>query len=501
MTSYAVYDEVNGDATQPLFQVTDEDLELKKLLWTQVFAVCQDPFNIDAHNIIVQKNFMKALFIYLDPASIEQNQIVARWAGPQLLELQIHALNILSHLIALVPTHVHEIGGHFTLALFLQSYTDIPRRKSAMMAILNASNFEMFKVEFQQNDLIQTLLDVINTQTEAGTLYLRELSFNILSNICKDCRENQKTFRRVNGIEAVKDNLQCAEVDQSGNSTTFQVAVLDCLTNSIFGNKRSELHFLDIEGVQVLLDLIESCEYTLKRLSLSCLCTILENTKSFQYFVEWNSHKTSMNATQLLIKLYQEENQRYGVRFDKGILQDVERPLLPKLSYLITKYAQEEEVDALASQKSQQNVERHSEMGASGRSAKGGEASVSQADGNAQSQTQLSSKSKASRILRMALQAANSMGKGGQYNESYISGVLSSLVKTYDLRSSIFSTFYRAGFDLHELSASEKQVMELIQLYPFLKNGEIWQDIKQELDDLVSTSLLLCLYRYMFVGY
>ena len=26
--------------------------------------------------------------------------------------------------------------------------------------------------------------------------------------------------------------------------------------------------------------------------------------------------------------------------------------------------------------------------------------------------------------------------------------------------------------------------MEIIQLYPFLKNGEIWQDIKQELDDL-----------------
>ena len=64
--------------------------------------------------------------------------------------------------------------------------------------------------------------------------------------------------------------------------------------------------------------------------------------------------------------------------------------------------------------------------------------------------------------------------------------MLSSLVKTYDLRASIFSTFYRAGFDLHELSASEKQVMEMIQLYPFLKNGEIWQDIKQELNDKVS---------------
>jgi hypothetical protein len=76
---------------------------------------------------------------------------------------------------------------------------------------------------------------------------------------------------------------------------------------------------------------------------------------------------------------------------------------------------------------------------------------------NALAASQLSSKSKASRILRMALQAANQMGgKSGQYNESYISGVLSKLVKSYDLRASIFSTFYRAGFDLHELSATEK---------------------------------------------
>ena len=128
--------------------MTDEDLELKKLLWTQVFAVCQDPFNGEAHNIVVQKNFMKALFLYLDPASVEQNQVVARWAPPQLLELQIHALNIISHLIALVPSHVHEIGGHFTLALFLQSYPDIPRRTAAMMAILSAAGFDFFKVEF-----------------------------------------------------------------------------------------------------------------------------------------------------------------------------------------------------------------------------------------------------------------------------------------------------------------------------------------------------------------
>jgi hypothetical protein len=98
--------------------------------------------------------------------------------------------------------------------------------------------------------------------------------------------------------------MQKAEVDQSGNSTTFLLAVLDSLQSTIFGNKRSEIHFLDIEGVQILLDLIESCEYTLKRISLSCLTTILENPKSVSYLVAWSSHATAMNASQLMLKLY-----------------------------------------------------------------------------------------------------------------------------------------------------------------------------------------------------
>ena len=63
--------------------------------------------------------------------------------------------------------------------------------------------------------------------------------------------------------------------------------------------------------------------------------------------------------------------------------------------------------------------------------------------------------------------------------------MLSAIVKKYDLRSSIFAVFYRVGrFEVHEPSSQEKQVMELVKLYPFLKNGEVWQDIKQELDDL-----------------
>jgi hypothetical protein len=55
--------------------------------------------------------------------------------------------------------------------------------------------------------------------------------------------------------------------------------------------------------------------------------------------------------------------------------------------------------------------------------------------------------------------------------------------KSFDIRAVIFGTFYRCGFDLHELTSPEKQMIEVIQLYPYLKNGEIWRDIEEEFED------------------
>jgi len=34
--------------------------------------------------------------------------------------------------------------------------------------------------------------------------------------------------------------------------------------------------------------------------------------------------------------------------------------------------------------------------------------------------------------------------------------------KSFDIRAVIFGTFYRVGFDLHELTSSEKQMIEVI---------------------------------------
>lgn len=267
----------------------------------------------------------------------------------------MHALNIIGNLAEQANERIYKLQGHLTLANFLMTYDDKPRRKAVMYAFQSLCKFEVFKAELPM--LIEPLIAVVADSSE-GSLSLRELSLNILSHICKDQRDNQKLFRRKNGIELVVESLSYRDVDQSGNCITFLVAVLDCISNAVFGNKRSEIHFLDIEGVQNLLNLVECSEYTIKRLALSNLCTILESTKSFKYFVEWNSKNTSINATQMLIALYAEEDSRYGCVVEEGIIRNTERPLFPLVSYLKQKYGFDPAADQLdKTSKSQANLD------------------------------------------------------------------------------------------------------------------------------------------------
>ena len=55
----------------------------------------------------------------------------------------------------------------------------------------------------------------------------------------------------------------------------------------------------------------------------------------------------------------------------------------------------------------------------------------------------------------------------------------------YDLRAIVFCILYRTGFDRNELMPNEKQKIEVIQMYPHFKVGEIWSEIKFKLEQRV----------------
>ena len=46
-------------------------------------------------------------------------------------------------------------------------------------------------------------------------------------------------------------------------------------------------------------------------------------------FLDWNGESTMVNATQLLIRLYNEEDERFGVKYKDGVVANKDRPLVP----------------------------------------------------------------------------------------------------------------------------------------------------------------------------
>ena len=69
--------------------------------------------------------------------------------------------------------------------------------------------------------------------------------------------------------------------------------------------------------------------------------------------------------------------------------------------------------------------------------------------------------------------------------EAYLVKKMKERAEDYDLRGIVFCVLYRTGFDRNELQPKEKQKIEVIQMYPHFKIGEVWHDIKFQLEQEV----------------
>lgn len=125
-------------------------------------------------------------------------------------------------------------------------------------------------------------------------------------------------------------SLKNPNLATSARYALYALSILDCLWNSILGNRKSETSFLDAEGLYVLLEFLETCEETHKKLALSCISFLIENPKAIPYFCDWNSGRTMINATQLLIRIYEAEDLRFGVKYVDGVISNKNRPLNPR---------------------------------------------------------------------------------------------------------------------------------------------------------------------------
>lgn len=83
---------------------------------------------------MIEFNFLNAILMYLDPES--KNPQFKRWQPPQLQELQVHGLTLLSNLLPLIPETIHQLKSHEFFVKMIASYSDYERRLACMKAIL-----------------------------------------------------------------------------------------------------------------------------------------------------------------------------------------------------------------------------------------------------------------------------------------------------------------------------------------------------------------------------
>lgn len=406
---------ISSRSNKAMWGTDPEDLEFKRLLWTSVSRLISSSIP-EALDIVINSDFIPAILVYLDPT--QKTLSITRWQEPQLKEIQLHALDVIYHTLALIPEYFQQQNGNYCLVNFLTSHNDPDHKYLTLRALEVASQFSFFKVELAEEGLFDILHDIIQSDKDYS-LNIRQLALSIISNTCTDCRSNQKEIRRKGWIELIKTNIKLLAPTVMGEPDQFMLGVIECLWNAILQNKRSMLHFIDTEGLGTLLDYLDECPEVHIRLIISCLCQLLKIPRAKNAFLHWNSHKTMSNASQLLIRIYEDEEKRLGVIYEQGgILKDPLRPL------------------TYSESKGVKSFER----------------------------------------LREALQA------GVQSEIVLLRKKQLEFVRKRDLRASIYCVLSSVGFDSNEILPKEMQKMEVIRMYPDFRKGELLLDIKNELE-------------------
>ena len=78
----------------------------------------------------------------------------------------------------------------------------------------------------------------------------------------------------------------------------------------------------------------------------------------------------------------------------------------------------------------------------------------------------------------------NSIYRSEDFVESYLNHKIAEITKSFDLRETIFSIFYRIGFNNISINSNDdKQTFVSIKMYPIFKNLENWEDVVEEFKD------------------
>ncbi|KDO33711.1 hypothetical protein SPRG_19321 [Saprolegnia parasitica CBS 223.65] len=303
---------------------SDEDFELKHILWILLSDICTGHEAMVP--IVADSALVDVLLMYVAMRPDDaRTPVAAQWTPSQRRTLQVLALNVLSNLTALVPERFVAVNGHVVILEFVTAATDPEACAVALLILMQVVTTPTLQQDIGDISGVEAMLALFcNTSHPCS---IRRTAITICSQLCAHHEDNQARFRRANGINVLLQSMRFNPSDAVRQDNLI-VAIVGCVWSSIIGNPDNEIAFIQSEGVDNLLDLLELAPRIMFGQVLGALAELCVNPKASAYYHAWKSKK-HISASQMLLLMYADEEKRLSVaRPPTGVISNVHRPLL-----------------------------------------------------------------------------------------------------------------------------------------------------------------------------
>jgi hypothetical protein len=123
---------------------------------------------------------------------------------------------------------------------------------------------------------------------------------------------------KIEGISSDTDDN-----NDGGDTSALIIAMLDVIHKGIINNAANEAAFADVEGIDALLDLLETSDFLQRIKVLRVLADLFENARIVPYAHAWRSSRTMRPSVQLITHCWIDEEARLCVSRDEGVLCNI----------------------------------------------------------------------------------------------------------------------------------------------------------------------------------
>ena len=369
--------------------------------------------------------------------------------------LKVEAMTSLESLARLLPQQFYEYDGCSIVIKFMQTTTDMTHRVKALSLLLEVSEIfnEELTNEFSRLGAVRSLMLLFSTATEE-----RELCLSCVSSLCMQNEHLTDELRTCGGIKSLAKELQLMTRNFQQIPKTFIIHVIHVIWVCIAGSPKNANAFIDDhDGMIHLLDLMEVAPIDMKRQLLGCITDLLTwSSRAVSSFYQWSSTVKLTGGVKQLLDLWAFEQMRAGAVGNYGIVKSPQYPIHPRVL----------SDDSFTSQSSENS--------------QGGQRVF---DASFYVSLELPSKEKSQPLVFTHEKVRSELSES--LKASSVDQLLPESVRlSGDCRPLVYAAFKALNFNIPEaLSIEDQNHLELIKSFVDCMQLEIWQDIKNSIDN------------------